>query len=360
MEARVSPFLPLDLLGIPVPIANIERELAKLWDESNDHKSRASLINLMLYTEDRSAIEENTETINAITAEHACRVLLVLAEPHYTESSARAWIGAHCHFVGKGSRQLCSEQITFHLQGQATEGLSNLVFSHLDSDLPLVLWWQSSVPQIIDVKFWRWVDRVLYDSATWDRPSFSLARIREIADCRKGDCSGLSRITPCDLAWTRLQESRFAFANLFDQSASRTDLESVVRLRLFHSPLYRIDALLFLGWVASCLGWRYFSGREKPLFIGGNGKKIPVELESIWGGNDGFLGCELLLPDRFFRVERKDNHFLLSTGTLEGSHSTQTVCAKRESETDILLAELGRSGSHPMYFHALDQIEELL
>ncbi len=346
-------------VGMPVPIAIIEKELAQLWDASNDHKSRASLINLMIYTESRESLLENTEMINAITAEHACRVLLVLAEPHHPESSVRAWIGAHCHFVGKGDRQLCSEQITFHLQGQATEGLSNLVFSHLDSDLPLVLWWQPPIPQIVDEKFWRWVDRVLYDSATWESPAFSIRRIREIADCRKGGCAGTSRITPCDLAWTRLHESRFAFANLFDQAAAQKEIKKIQRVRVFHGEGYRADAVLFLGWLASCLGWRYFSGREKPLFVDAGGKKVPVELESM-PGVAGFQSCEVLVDGHFFRVERKDDYFRLISGEPGAEGTAQTVCAKRESNTDILLAELGRSGSHPLYFRSLDLIEELL
>ena len=37
--------------GMPVEIGRIDKELGKLWEETGDTKTRASLINLAIYTE---------------------------------------------------------------------------------------------------------------------------------------------------------------------------------------------------------------------------------------------------------------------------------------------------------------------
>ena len=42
--------------GLPVEIGRIDKELGKLWEETGDTKTRASLINLAIYTESSEAV----------------------------------------------------------------------------------------------------------------------------------------------------------------------------------------------------------------------------------------------------------------------------------------------------------------
>jgi len=125
--------------GIPVAIGSIDRELGRLWEEAGDSKTRASLINLVLYSEKDD--DDSSKLVADIADEHACRAIVILARPAATETRARAWINAHCHKAG--TRQICSEQITFELEGTAANALPGIVFPHLDSDLPLCLWWRA-------------------------------------------------------------------------------------------------------------------------------------------------------------------------------------------------------------------------
>ncbi len=73
-------------LGMPVEIGRIDKELGKLWESTDDSKTRASLINLAIYTENEAAASQNTDLISKIATEHACRALLILANPESTES----------------------------------------------------------------------------------------------------------------------------------------------------------------------------------------------------------------------------------------------------------------------------------
>ena len=60
----------------------------------------------------------------------------------------RAWITAHCH-LAHGRKSVCCEQIAFYLTGKVTGRFRNTVFAHLNSDLPLVFWWQGELSEIL-------------------------------------------------------------------------------------------------------------------------------------------------------------------------------------------------------------------
>src|SRR6266850_1830604 len=135
-------------LGLAVEINKIDKELKKLWAESAGAVTRASLI-------------------TKIAQNHACRAIVIGANPAAKENRVEAWISAHCHVSKAGGKQICSEQLSFLLEGPCTSLLPSIVFSHLDSDLPLHLWWQGEFHDPMDPQLWAWVDRLIYDSHDW-------------------------------------------------------------------------------------------------------------------------------------------------------------------------------------------------
>lgn len=351
---------PFDAPGWPVEIGSIDQELGRLWEESGDSKTRASLMNLVVFTTDRTTVAANTEIIASLAGEHACRALLVLAEPQIETESARAWISAHCQASGKEGRQICSEQITFHLAGNATEGMVNLVFSHLDSDLPLVLWWQAPPPATTETRLWRWVDRLLYDSAEWSDPGPAFDRMNQVASCREEEGGGC-RTALCDLNWTRLLGARFAFASFFDHEAARQQIPHLQRLHLLHPAGGRTAALLFLGWIAAQLDWQLEPLLGAVRFVSSTGQEIEVEI-AAHDEECRVLDCELSSAQACFRLSRAPDacHYLLETrgkGLPEGS---RVAGLEKDTPADLLRAELARAGSHPGYFRALDIIRPLL
>src|SRR3954469_14202671 len=119
--------------GIPVEVGKIERELKKLWKQSGEVMTRASLINLAVYSEEPGMLAKNTELISRLTEKNACRAIVIGVNPDAQESRVEAWISAHCHVSRAGSKQICSEQLSFSIDGASTALLTNVVFSHLDS-----------------------------------------------------------------------------------------------------------------------------------------------------------------------------------------------------------------------------------
>src|SRR6266480_3789791 len=261
-------------LGLPVEVSKIDQELKKLWQESEGAATRASLVNLAVYNEDAGSLSRNTQLMANITENHACRAIVIEADCKAQENRVESWISAHCHVSRAGSKQVCSEQISFLLRGGCTTLLPSIVFSHLDSDLPFYLWWQEEFCDPMDPQLWAWVDRVIYDSQGWEDFNAQM-HLLESAEQEANQ-----RIVLCDLNWTRLDNVRFALAQFFDHPASHHHFAKINKVRVDFAPGCRSTAVLFTGWLAAQLGWQ--SGKtdvpNKLSFVGSSSRTIDVGL----------------------------------------------------------------------------------
>src|SRR5882724_7269564 len=226
MVAPTETFSP----GLPVEIGKIDRELKKLWAESGSAMTRASLMNLAVYSEVPGSLPLNTEIIFKITENHACRAIVISASPDAKENRVEAWISAHCHVSRAGGQQVCSEQLSFLLEGPSAKLLPNIVFSQLDSDLPLVLWWQGEFSDPMDPQLWAWVDRVIYDSQTWKEFPIQMERLET------AQAEAKQRIVLCDLNWTRLFQIRLAFAKFFDHPSMQKRFDEIDSVEIAFAP----------------------------------------------------------------------------------------------------------------------------
>src|SRR6266498_1784488 len=266
-------------LGVPVEVGKIDQKLKKLWQESEGALTRASLMNLAVYSEEQGSLDRNTQLMARITEDHACRAIVIEADCTAENDRVDAWISAHCHVSRAGSKQVCSEQISFRLNGGCATQLPNIILSNLDSDLPLYLWWQKEFHEQIDPQLWTWVDRVIFDSHGWsDFPS----QIRLLELMQK---EANQRIVLCDLNWTRLDNLRFALAQFFDHPASHHRLAKISKVRIDFAPGSRSTAFLFTGWLGAQLDWQpqKTSSPEKLRFTGPAGRTMEVELREREG-----------------------------------------------------------------------------
>ncbi len=339
--------------GLPVEIGRIEKELALLWAGTGGEKTRASLINLAIYTESAAAVARNTDHIAQIATEHACRAILIYANAGATERQAKAWINAHCHAAGK--KEICSEQITFQLDGDSPSALTNVVFAHLDSDLPLCFWWQAPFREPFDSRLWSWIDRLIFDSNSWDDPVGQFAHVKKIA------ALGDIRTVLCDLNWTRLHSLRFGLAQFFDHSGAMPCLRSLDRVEITHAPAARLSALLLLGWLATQLEWKLDSVLGRHAFRGPDHREITFALKAEPGAC--ISSCLLGAGKAEFRLDRGQNgeffHACMKNGRFFEPLS-QLLPAGRDRITETLLLELNRGGKHPLYLKSLTAIEPLL
>jgi len=340
-------------LGVPVELGEIDHELKKLWRESEGAATRASLMNLAVYSEESGSLQANTQLMAKITEDHACRAILIEADCKTESDRVAAWISAHCHVSRAGSKQVCSEQISFLLSGGCTKQLPSIVLSHLDSDLPFYLWWQEEFRDPMDPQIWAWVDRVIYDSQPWnDFP----AQMRLLESMHK---EANHRVVLCDLNWTRLDNVRFALAQFFDHPASHHRLAKIDRVRIDFAPNFRSTALLFAGWLGAQLGWCL----EKPessnelRFSNPSGRNVDIQLRERNG--QPIHEVELRAGDIEFHVTHADCGDLLEISRGE-QRIPQLMPAAKSDSVSLMSEELMRGGPHHVYLHAVSCVRGLL
>lgn len=343
-------------LGMPAEIGTIDRELKKLWAETSDSTTRASLINLAIYSEQPDSLAHNTQMMSEITADHACRAIVIGADPKAKEDRAEAWVSAHCHVGREGSKQICSEQLSFRLNGRAAGMLPSIVFSHLDSDLPLYLWWQHDFPALLDPHLWSWIDRLIYDSRWWKDFDTQMRRVE--AAQRESD----ARAVLCDLNWTRLDKIRLALAQFFDHPASHHHFAEISEVEIEHGPGFRSTALLLAGWLAAQLNWESASSVAAGALKFTNAKKRNIDVLLREKSGEGVSRFVLRSGDIEFTIAQLKTVDLLevSRGNRGEKHSCQLLPAGGQDAVSLMREELSRGGPHRIYLRALGRVRELL
>ena len=342
-------------LGIPVEVAQMQGELKKLWDTGEGVMTRASLMNLAVYSEAADSLGKNTAIVSQLAEDHACRAIVIAANPQAPENKVEAWISAHCHVSRAGRKQICSEQLSFSLQGNQCGLLPNIVFAQLDSDLPLYLWWQEEFRAPLDPQLWAWVDRVIYDSQIWHDFDQQMRLVESAQE------EARQRIVLCDLNWVRLVQFRLAVAQFFDHPATHHHLDKIKTVEIGHASQFRSTALLFVGWLAGQLEWERTGERLGFRRKTEEGvRQIEVTVHEQQG--EPISSCQITTDEAEFRIEQKPNADLLDVffGRKQGRRMRQLLPAGRNDLAKLVEEELRRCGPHRVYLRAVAKVRDLL
>jgi len=343
-------------LGAQVEIGKIEQELKKLWQNDQGEMTRASLMNLAVYSEGLGSLNNNTQLMARLTENHACRAIVIEADCKSDADFISVWISAHCHLSSVGSKQVCSEQISFLLKGGCTIQLPSIILSNLDSDLPLYLWWQEEFREPMDPQLWGWVDRVIYDSHGWSDFRSQL-RLLELIQKEANQ-----HIVLCDLNWTRLDNLRFALAQFFDHPASHHRLAKISKVRIDFAPGFRSTAILFAGWLGAQLNWHIKEVKSpcEVRFTGPSGQHIDVDLRECNG--EAVHEIALTSAEVEFRVTYADCGDLLEISRTQNDEvrHPQLMPAGNNDAVGLISEELIRGGPHRVYLNALNCVRDLL
>ncbi len=346
--------LDLPQLGTPVPIGQINRELKKLWDTGDaTPPTRASLINFAVYCRSTEEMAANTELISEFTRNHACRALLICVCRNAPEPRVSAWVNAHCHLSRAGAKSVCCEQISFLLEGELKGRLTNIVFSHLDSDLPLYFWLQGDPVEDLNPTLWPWIDRLIIDSLPWTFPRWRFDRLHQSLHSAK------ATLTLRDLNWTRSLYLRQALAQFFDAPDYLAHLSHLRAVQIQHAPGYRSTALLLVGWLSAQLGWRLKSPAPL-LFESAEEKAIAIQLDEQPGPALG--ACQLDCGPATFGLRRQTGErYLHADIALPGGQRFQhLIPAGPETTLELLDEEMTRGARQTVYLRALAAITPLL
>ena len=342
-------------LGLEVELAKIPAQLKALWDGGT--RTRASLLNFVVYCQDTAAFEANTGLISHFVRNHACRAILLGDCPNAKGPKVTAWVQAHCRITKAGAGEVCSEQITILAEGMSPEGVSNAVLTNLDYDLPLSLWWQGAFPTDGNSPLWARVDRLLFDSLAWTNPLESLAQLQQIRS------KANPRMAVADLNWTRTLSFRQALAECFDAQAVRPNLRRISRLEIRHASDATTTASLLLSWFAAQLGWSVVKGGEQPLhFTSPSGASVECRLVADPDAPAACISSVKVIADALdLQVSRESGTpLLLATLSGNGSVSSAHYPAGNASIESLLTEELTPGPKHRVYLKALQTLETLL
>ncbi len=336
------------VLGREVPIADIDQELRLLW-EADKASTKASLINLAVYSEEKGAVLKNSDLVLNITREHACRAILIGIDRDEPTASIRAWITTHCHLL-HGRKSVCCEQIAFQLTGQSTGRLRNTVFAHLNSDLPLVFWWQGELSSIFSERLYSLIDRFIFDSSDWSDPLKSF-------QCLEKVMGEVSTIQSMDLEWTRSYHIREAIAGLFDDPMAIKSTDQINHIKIVVHPDHRMAGLQLLAWIVSCTEWHYspdLTGRcekylEKYYFETKEGVDVTACVDTC--SSSAPIGLvEMTSPNCSVRVSRSAGsphiHQRLS---VNGHVIERCTPAGEDDVSELLIGQLSMGGKHSLY-----------
>ncbi|PYM02454.1 MAG: hypothetical protein DMF19_02855 [Verrucomicrobia bacterium] len=343
-------------LGLPVAIDRIDRELKKLWSEGEGAMTRASLMNLAVYSEGPESLTRNTRLLARITENHACRAIVIGADPRAKNDRMEAWISAHCHLSRAGTKRVCSEQISFLLEGAMVKLLPSIVFSQLDSDLPLYLWWQSEFAEPMDPQLWSWIDRLIYDSQSW-RDFKAEMRLVEMAQRE-----AKQRIVLCDLNWTRLVHFRLAFAQFFDHPGSHHHFREIESGSIVFGNDFRSTAILFVGWLAAQLGWEIRNRKKSNEVELENSAGKPIRINLQEKGDVPIASFTAQSHEIEFQVMQADCGDLLEVcrGKLGEAQARQVLPSSENDPVKLMSEELMRGGPHHVYLRAVEKVRTLL
>lgn len=342
----------LSCLGAEVPLPKIDRALKELWD-SDVEKTRASLINFAIYSEDPESLAENNELLGKITAEHACRALLITCLPEARPQRARAWINALCRPY-QGKQIVCSEQISFVLEGGDAAQVQNIVFAHLDSDLPLIVWWQGGLTKNFEERFYSRIDTLIIDSSTWADPR------REFAGLAAAKAAETADFDVRDLSWTRSHFLRTALANSFQDVKARAHLPQIETIEITHAKGQRCAALMLAGWIALRLGASLDNQQSGLVFARPGGQSLHVVLQESDSGC-ALQSLRLTAPCLEMAILRDGaSAFVRTHATCEGHSHEELLPADVVSAADLISEQLSRTGGNTHYSSVLPLMESML
>jgi glucose-6-phosphate dehydrogenase assembly protein OpcA len=340
----------LSRLGAEVPLPKIDRALKEIW-AGDQAKTRSSLINFAIYSENPESLERNNDSLATITADHSCRALLITCLPQMHPQRARAWINALCRPY-QGKQVVCSEQISFLLEGGDAAQVQNIVFAHLDSDLPLFVWWQGALTLNFEERLYSRIHTLIVDSSAWAQPQVELASLLEASAAASFDVR--------DLSWTRSHFLRTALASSFQDVKAREHLPMIESVEITHAVGQKCSALLLAGWIAQRLKAVLDDSRPGLCFKKPDGAALRVTLVES-SAECALSSLHISAPCLDLSITREGGSAFVRTSAIcEGHSHEEMLPADVVSDAELIGEQLSRAGGNTHFRAVLPLLGQML
>jgi len=230
----------------PDEIETALRELLAEKHAENGGFVPARVLNMLVFVEsDYSG--EIANRLRGVGRYHASRTVVLSYEPHRERLNARVTVASEGE-PGPDEVALLRETAIVEIGERHLDDLPTIADPLVVSDLPTLLWSPHRHPEAADALLGL-AQATLIDSI--EEPVWSEAIERA--------CTLSERAYVVDLAWLRSTPWRERVAATFDPASMRPELDSLSAVEVRHHPDSTVAAMLFVGWLASRLGWKELS-----------------------------------------------------------------------------------------------------
>lgn len=356
-------------LSDSVALKDVESELTRrmriVQGPGDSPILRACMSNLVIYCDRPELANQVALEIPDIVATHPARVLLLIAEPSLEAGDLKATVAVRGRVVDPG-RWVCSEFVTLHAQGRASERLPYAVRGLLIGDLPTNLWWAAPQPPsmaghlLYDLA--EHAQQIIYDSIGWIEPPKVMAATASWLSQFEARPGRVRWRVASDLNWRRLKYWRRILAQALDPASVPGAIESLSEILMEHGPHAVIQAWGLAGWLVSRLGWHVEGGHFQEgeeiswQFRSPAGparlriRRLPegtpeihrIRLACILEGKPGALNLELH-PDRRLSV--------MPEGVI--SAEPRTLVAPVQSRAELISRQLSDRERDPVFHESM-------
>jgi Glucose-6-phosphate dehydrogenase subunit len=219
------------------------RELLVELHAEHDGYVPARALNMVVFVEDAWS-GEIANRLRGVGRYHASRLVVLSYDPRRERLDARVSLAAE-EPSAPGELALLRETVIVQIGERHLDDLLTIADPLVVTDLPTLLWSPHGHPEAVDALL-ALAQAVLVDSV--DEPVW-----REAIDRA---CALSARAYVVDLAWLRSTPWRERVAALFDPPAMRRELGTLAALTIRHHPESTVAGMLFVGWLATRLGWQ--------------------------------------------------------------------------------------------------------
>lgn len=271
--AQAAYKLPIDGKSSPELLTKLREDLAKRKGESVEQADAPR------YASDAAG----SGIADVVASQNPCRIISLFPIAGEDEGVS-AQVSAYCP-INKGSQPslVCCEYVTLKGTESALDRTSDLASSLLISELPRIVWWKGTpnLEQDLFQRLSKLSNQVIFDSSrfTADTEADLLKLAALIED----------GVLVTDLNWRRLAAWQELAAETFDAPGRREAIWEVDRVVIDYEKGNPAQALMYLGWLASRLGWEPSSRKreediynlQRVYFTAANGREIEAELAGI-------------------------------------------------------------------------------
>jgi glucose-6-phosphate dehydrogenase assembly protein OpcA len=224
--------------------SDIEEALRHLLQEQHARTGAhapARVLNLVVIV-DREWRGEIMNRLEQVGRYNASRTILCTVEPRRETIDASVVMTVATDEPGE--LLMTRERVGLVLGERHLGRLDTIVDPLVVTDLPTVVWSPHGHPEAVDALL-RLAQVVLIDSVNEPDAAAALRRAKELGE----------HAYVVDLAWLRGTPWRERVAATFDPPGWRGDLMRIDSVIVRHHPASRAAGILFVGWLASRLGW---------------------------------------------------------------------------------------------------------